>query len=90
MARVQERYGVDLMQLVTGNLVETLKDNGPLLMSIVGLLACPDLTEDEAAYALASDEVIDSSVQAFIEAFKAYMTDPVRHLMELTVQQGDA
>lgn len=75
--QINDKFEINLLDMVNSDLAQRLTQNLPALMNIIGNLAFPELTEQEAATALADDTVIENAVDAYLEAVVEYLPSRV-------------
>ncbi len=73
--QINEKFNIDLLDMVNGDLSARLSENIPALMNIIGDLAFPGVDEREAAQALADETVMENATKAFLKAIVGYLPD---------------
>lgn len=71
--RINEKFNIDLLGIVHGDLASRLSEQLPALLNIIGDLAFPDIEEQEAAELLADEIVLQKAVSAFLKAVVGFL-----------------
>jgi len=82
LMKIEDRFGINLMDLLNSQQSEKLTENFPLLMNIIGILSFPGMPDEEAAAALADNDVIAHSVDALLQALRDYLPARMQRLMK--------
>jgi len=84
LMRIEDRFGINLLDLLNSLQAERLSADFPLLMNIIGVLAFPGMPDEEAATALADNAVITQAVEALLQAIRNYLPRRTRRLMAMS------